>query len=607
MANDLSRWKSSDGESFVSFAIVVYRDAKALDGPIKILQNSFISDLKKLRTTIKKIKTQTGEPAFQEQMDVGIHTAITKLNWNKDKDTTKWIMVFGDAPPFKEGVKIKAIEGEEIITSGRFYEDKKLATLATENRIAINFILCSSGFASETDQELLDSYQKTLPTTRKFMNEMANATGGAVLDLSDPSVRDKLLLRAAKKLDLQFQQIPRISPTDLEKAKRRARENESLSANVRFAVLTSGGQKKAEEMADDENIQVAREVIENLKKIARVEVEDFEAAQDLVAAEESLSEKVSTLAAELETEFVVHANSSEKAGAKSMEFLLVDQNGDEVAKATSVAKSENEKLKQTGTLLKKLFQDAVANQEGLDARTRQILENSISGTTEASKTYFKPITSNARARRDLLSGLTYLESAMSVGKNDAGFDQKAISQSVRRLNAAVKYESGENPISLSVLASAHYNAAMFGKSVESMGKFKEALTAAYRKRNKAANPSIRKEIEADYALLIQKDVPKAVSMYSEISEGYADNPVNSIRRANWMLAGIYCGDWKVGQSMVDTDKARIHIIRILAFWPDSPEATFYKKALHWDKRKGTMHPHFPQTNAAMMSESKVFE
>jgi hypothetical protein len=47
-----------------------------------------------------------------------------------------------------------------------------------------------------------------------------------------------------------------------------------------------------------------------------------------------------------------------------------------------------------------------------------------------------------------------------------------------------------------------------------------------------------------------------------------------------MLAGIYLGDWGVAQTapeLVDINRARAHIIAILARWPNEPEARFYKK------------------------------
>ena len=54
-----------------------------------------------------------------------------------------------------------------------------------------------------------------------------------------------------------------------------------------------------------------------------------------------------------------------------------------------------------------------------------------------------------------------------------------------------------------------------------------------------------------------------------------------------MLAGIRCGDWGVDEAFVDPDKAREHIIQILANWSTSPEAEFYEDTLRWDEETGS--------------------
>ena len=73
-------------------------------------------------------------------------------------------------------------------------------------------------------------------------------------------------------------------------------------------------------------------------------------------------------------------------------------------------------------------------------------------------------------------------------------------------------------------------------------------------------------------------------------------------RAHWVLAGIRSGDWGAADSeWVDADRAREHLVAILAFWPESPEANYVRSQLRWDQAEGaTAFHHYPHQGPAFL-------
>ena len=64
-----------------------------------------------------------------------------------------------------------------------------------------------------------------------------------------------------------------------------------------------------------------------------------------------------------------------------------------------------------------------------------------------------------------------------------------------------------------------------------------------------------------------------------------------------MLAGIYSGDWGAGIQIVNADRARLHLVQILAHWEDSREAQYVKNNLRWSDEKGENQYEFYPSNA----------
>ena len=78
-------------------------------------------------------------------------------------------------------------------------------------------------------------------------------------------------------------------------------------------------------------------------------------------------------------------------------------------------------------------------------------------------------------------------------------------------------------------------------------------------------------------------------------------PPKSQLRGHWMLAGIFAGDWGVDQQVIDAEKARYHVIEIVAGWPDSPEAKRLKRWLLWDDETDqSRHDYLPKIHSSLM-------
>ncbi len=125
----------------------------------------------------------------------------------------------------------------------------------------------------------------------------------------------------------------------------------------------------------------------------------------------------------------------------------------------------------------------------------------------------------------------------------------------------------------------------------------DALNEAYRLRVQLVDRLTRLEVEADHALLVEHDFPAAIKLYEEIVQFSEASPVRPALRAHWMLTGIYSGAWQRPQaddSNVNIELARQHLLDILAFWPDSSEATAVRRYILWDPKAGRSRtPYLP--------------
>jgi nucleotide-binding universal stress UspA family protein len=607
MVESLRRHK--DGAENVSFSAVVYRDSEAPSGPVCCpLGRQFTDDVQTLRDGLSEIETETGRPYFPELVDLGIMEAIQGLAWEEAADTSRWILVFGDAPPYKEGYR------NEQQNAQRHYSTEDLVTSAAAKEIVVSFVLCHSGFTKQlnVNDRLIRTYEAALPRTQAFMQEVSTVTGGVLWDLTEPDLREDLA-EAVTRTPVRYQRIEEITPDEVIEVRAEAARDDldvRPDARLRIAVLPH---LPLEEMSFDSEhpaVQVGAELRERLRKIPRVEVVNAHLVAatmtELRRSGSPSDQWIPRLARDLEVDYVLwgsYGQSNDAVQLESVFYQRVDGRGQteavRLADATETMRSGDSsgEASLVPVVANRLLRNTAAElrRSGADENTVSVFSR-VDEDEELADELAAPVSSNVRARRELLAGMDLLEQAMAfpTGSLKAA---ELLERAVLKLGAAAMLDA-KNPLIHAMLSNCHYNLARTDRTEGHQEKSLESLKRAYELRNNASSDAVRLEVEADYALLVERDVAEAISIY-EMMLLEPDRPLQLRRalRAHWMLAGIYYGDWSVPSSFVDPSKAREHIIQVLAHWSESPEARFYKDAFEWDENEGMQKHYVPLENS----------
>jgi len=598
MVEDLRRYREQ-----VSFQLVVFRDAGARSGtvafPLDVPRHAFTSDDERLRAAIDQIKPESGAPYYPELIDLGIYEALTKLDWSRDEDTSRWLLVFGDAPPFDEG-----FEEKESKASRRFATSQ---LIATANRLAVNVncVLCTG---RPEDREIHD---ETLAKTQRFMSRLTSETGGLMLDLSYPDIR-AALEGAAQAKHVSYQKIGQITREAVDLERQRAQQQKTLlaqSGRSRIAVLPH---MPLDELSFDpslEPVQVAAELRHRFRSIPGVEVKSPLAVERHAAILKARgvrgTQLLQSLASALNVDYTVWGTTSRVQGNLEIQSAVYDRvTGNRIVSDLVRTSPQLPVTEVTGRLANNLKDKVVGG--NLDVRLAGAFRQVTPGSPGEMR-LLNPVAQTAPARTDLLAGFELLEKALAypAGASEAG---PLLTQARKRLEKA-RSEDQQNPLAYLLLANCCFDQAQAltrqGKESEAAGDlkaFSQALSVANRFRREAKFDYLRREIEADYALLIRKDFPAAVQVYEELAKISPDTPLYTALRAHWMLAGIHSGDWGVadapaGRELTDEAKVRSHLIQILAHWPDSSEAEFIRHNLRWDEDAGeNRFEYFPRVN-----------
>ena len=607
MVDSVRRHK--DGTENVSFSLVVYRDSEAKSGPVRLpLGRRFTQSVETLREALAAIETETGRPYFPELVDLGIHEAISGLDWETAADTSRWVLVFGDAPPYREDYH------NDERNAHRHYSTESLVKSAAEKELVVSFVLCHSGFTKQQqlNEQLIKTYQAALPRTRAFMQSVAEGTGGVLWDLTEPDLREDLA-RAITRTPIRYQRIDDITPDDVIEVRSVATRDDldvRPDARIRVAVLPH---LPLEEMTfDSENpaVQVGAELRERLRTIPRVEVVNAHlvAARmtELRRSDCPRDQWIPRLARDLRVDYVLwgsYDRSGDRVQLESVFYQRVDgRPGEEtvrLADATETTRTGDRfgEASLVPVVADRLFRNTAVElrRSGADESTVSVFSR-VGQDEDLAEELAAPVSSNVRARRELLAGLDLLGQAMAYPKGSLKAAE-LLERAVLKLGAAAMLDA-QNPFIHAMLANCHFNLGRTDQTGDHYEKSLSSLKTAYDLRNKAASDAVRLEIEADYALLVERDVAEAISIY-EMMLLEPDRPLQLRRalRAHWMLAGIYCGDWSVPSTFVDTEKAREHILQVLAHWGESPEARFYKDAFEWKEQDGMQKHYVPLENS----------
>jgi hypothetical protein len=589
MIDDLRRYRGDD----VEIALVIYRDNGSPSGEVTIPLKSFSRDTDAIAAAVEQIVPESGAPFFHELVDVGMHSALSELPWSTDPSTTRWIMLFGDAPPYDE-----TFSDAKYPTARRRYSTELLVALAARKAIRVNCVLCTS------DEPVKSPYDKAVDQTRSFMNTLASGTDGLMLDLSYPEIRTALI-DANQKPEPEYVAISPITRSDITTMSVSQRPATAPAAavpspqapvpptakdvvattafsDVRIAVLPHLPLNEMTFDPDVPAVQVATALRHNFAVVPGVRLASpMEIQKQLLrlrADNVSDDQRLRALAARLGVDYVIWG-SHQATGPVVQTAAYRRTDGSRVVQVSLSGDA--------GSLTQVLLTAASASPEEKDGALGGLMkriEQSVSASVLEQPLAATPVT-----RKEVLATIEALEQALGL---PAGSKEslELLSRASTSIAAASATEP-RNPIIHWLASNIAYNLAAYHFGVgdvatadAQMKKMGQSLARAYRDRKSVKLPSLVTEIEADYSLLVARNVKAATESYGAMTS--SDQPSATQRRGHWMLSGIYAGDWGVDESNVNAKAARDHVVAILAGWPESPEAVLLKKWMRWDDAAG---------------------
>ncbi len=221
MLDDLRRYRNNE----VRVALVVYRDSGSPSGDVVIPLGKFTSDKESISKAVESLQPETGAPYFHELPDLGLHRALTELPWSADNQVTKWILMFGDAPPYAE-----SYQDAKTPQAYRRFATPILVAIAKQKNIRINCVLCTSG------DNVAEPYRQAVEETRAFMSAIAGGTDGLMLDLSYDDIRTAMI-DAGRRPEVGLAKLQPISEIDLAAVRRDRAGSEASAKTVKLAVI----------------------------------------------------------------------------------------------------------------------------------------------------------------------------------------------------------------------------------------------------------------------------------------------------------------------------------------------------------------------------------
>ncbi len=575
MIADLVRLR---GDS-VRVALVIYRDSGSPSGDVETPIPNFISDPPTIEIGIERLQPESGAPFFYELMDVGLHEAITNLPWSEDPSVSKWILLFGDAPPYDV-----TYHDDAFPNAKRRFADELLISLASRRGIQIHCVLCSS-----TDKTK-DSYQQSIGQTRRVMDRLASQTGGMVLDLSYPVIREALA-GVTNTPEFQYTPIEPISQKDLTYFQ----EQNNASQALRIAVLPH---EPIETMAfgpDHPAAQIATALTAQFRSMPGVRVKsvlDVEKQVRRMRAEGlSGSEAIRGLAGRMRLDYIVWGRIQESPAITSVAFRRRD--GRPIVRVAHNGSPDG---------LAEVVLTAAASSPEQDAEFSQFANRILRGANKTK--WLSSVSSDPPLVKNLLTSMGALEQAIgqAIGSDDS---DRMLAQGKAAATLAVQMEPA-NPIANWLLANIAYNqaSAAFGRgeselAKEAMKACRSSLRLADQNKDKITSTALRREIEADYRLIVRKEFDDAIAIYEIMTD--PSMPDDTQARGHWMLSGLYAGDWGIDPTRVDPERSRQHVVALLANWPDRPETDQLRRWLQWDDAtKSTRHNHLPRLNDVLV-------
>jgi hypothetical protein len=590
LLDDLARLTDAN----ISTTIIAVTDFGSGEQPVSILHPTFLDDRKKIDDTLLQLQAGSGRPYFPEPVDLGIHRAIELLPWSTAPDVDKWIFFIGDAPPYDSNFS------EPEKKAKRWFETQRLIDLANQRGIKVFCLLCKSREAERA------AYEASLEKTRQFMSQLSTETGGLMLDLSYQQVREELLSRAGRQR-ASYAKVGYISQRDVEQL--RGGEQHDAGGRLRIAVLPLLSFPEMTFYFERPEVQIATQLRQLLQDVGNLRiVSPRELEQELLRLKtESIPESQwpQAICLRLRADYLV---SGTMRGNERRQDAVLNVHGPDSQDplVTLGVGASREQLSRAIFSQLATAENPAAEYLMFQKRVAKYLGDSGLETIGAGM--FGELSATGQA--ELFAAIEALEQSLSYPAGDLEA-RKMLDAAEQKLVAFV----GGNPrhaFGHSILASCRYNQAKLletlGQQDDAKAKFKAAqqsLDEAYLLRKTVGDEISQWEIQADYHLLVRQDWKQAIDFYEQIVKRNETSPAGHALHAHWMLAGIRAGDWGAEEKspdVLDVEKCRQHLMRILAWWPESIEAETIRTALRWnEKSEMNQSPWFPREGNLLLT------
>ncbi len=536
------------------------------ESPIEILTGSpgnyFVdidADLSGLQTRLQKISCEVGHPGSEEQVDLGIGTALEDLDWwPRGHAGSRLLVVAGDSPPWKEEyldwTKNPAFwtywEKKEVQPRPlRSYATRQLVELARKQDVNI--------FALGCDRNTSADHQR-MGQMRRFFLELTQQTSGKFLDLSDSRVKEQLK-RAVQSGGEDRQDLRPITQADLAKATSRPAASEA-----RVAILPPLEKVDYRLVQEDEPYDVARLLTKQLydldSQLVPLYSDVKQAWMELAPDGAVTTERLAALAEELDVSFVIWGELRPAAGHLSLDLAAYGANGQLLVESETAR--ADDLLTVAEKAWKKLLIAAEKNAQA-EPLAKTFSQHAI--TTDLVQT--------PDALRELLKGYGLLEEATQFASHDPA-SQRLNEEALQSLQIVLRSEP-DSVFAKLLLASCQLN---LKQSSEAKTTLIEARKLA---ESLPVDDPLRLEVEADHAWYVQSDGGAAIKAYQNILQTTEGRYPRVALRAHWTLAGYYLSPLpQISKAIPDEvqrlDLARQHILEVLMNWRDSPEARFYE-------------------------------
>lgn len=583
----------------LELALVIYRDTDAPSGPVSIPSATFTDNIDDFRAAFANAKVEAGSPNFEERADEGLFRALDELNWAPpNENVTRWILLCGDAPPYPEDES--EYEGRGSRKDFRPHTTSEIVNLAVAKKVRIHCVQASSGFLGPggpgrpelvaLEPKLVATAAAAQPFTAKFMRAVAEQSGGNYVNMWNPAT-----IRAAMDPDETLK-------VDMKPIVKRDIDDRTVSPKfgqlpvdaVTVAVLPHAPLPTWKDPPSDKQsvpnlpVAVTSEIQRVLGTVGNgglsIVSQDkvLPAIATATKSHETIQDQLAAVALDLKADYVIWGTVNETPA--QLEFSSgIYQFGSLIEKQTMAAEATAQigQLNIVEQVIRRLCQNASGKLP--NARDKAAFADSDPRAVT-------PIARDLQAQRALLSGLAWQERALAYLRpdqepqpEDARLARELLEQAIIQFRQASRREP-DNPFSYLLLSNCYYNLGDYNGTSDEQTKAYINLRKAYELRDHEnyANTPVKKEIEAFYELLQHKDIPASVARFEDLIKTSRSVRGQFSLRAHWMLAGVYLGDWGVAEAapgLVDVEKARDHIISILAHWPKSPEAAFYRKHL----------------------------